>query len=149
MIWYKDGVEIKDDKRRKQTSDGTVHMLTIRKSDPNDAGEYSAKIGEEITKAKLIVEGAIATITCPLTDVSANAKEDVTMSCELSKPNRKVTWYQDGTEIKPNEKFILQTDGTKQKMTIKNVNESDTGEYICRLGEEETNAMVTIGGKLR
>ena len=150
VAWYKDGVEIKDDdKRTKRSSAGSVHSLTIRKTCMEDAGEYSARIGEEVTKAKLVVEQAVATIKSPLADVSVPLSQNVVLSCELSKPNRKVSWYKNGTEIKPSDRIVVETSGTKQTLTVKKCTKHDAGEFTCRIGEEETKAKVTIAGKLK
>ena len=147
VIWFKDGEEIKDDKRRKSTSDGSVHTLTIRKTEGQDAGEYTAKIGEEVTKANLVVEEAVANFRAPLTDASVAVKQTAVLSCEVSKPNCKVSWYKNGTEIKPSDTLLPETNGTNQTLTIKNVNKMDAGEYTCCIGDEETKANLTIVGK--
>ena len=147
VIWFKDGEEIKDDKRRKSTSDGSVHALTIRKTEGKDAGEYTAKIGEKVTKAKLVVEEAVANFRAPLTDASVAVMQTAVLSCEVSKPNCKVSWYKNGTEIKPSDTVLPETNGTNQTLTIKNVNKMDAGEYTCRIGNEETRANLTIVGK--
>ena len=112
-----------------------------------DAGEYFAKIGEEVTKAKLVVEEALATFTSPLTDVSVSTSQNLVLSCELSKPNRKVSWYKNGAEIKASERIVVETNGTKQILTIKNCTKKDAGQFTCRIGKEETEAKVTVAGK--
>ena len=149
VIWLKGGAEIKDDKRVKSTSEGTVHTLTIRKTESKDAGEYTAKIGEEMTKARLLVEEAVANFTAPLTDVPVAAMQNAVLSCEVSKPNCKVSWYKDGTQIKPSDTVLPETNGTNQTLIIKNVNTMDAGEYTCRIGDEQTKAKLTVLGKFR
>ena len=58
VLFFKNGQEIKIDKKHfKQTSKGTVHKLTISDSVLDDAGEYSAKIGDQATECKLTVIG--------------------------------------------------------------------------------------------
>ena len=147
VVWFKDGVEIKDDKRRKSSSEGAVHTLTIRKTEGKDAGEYTAKIGEEITKAELVVKAAVANFQAPLTDVSVAVMQTAVLSCEVSKPNCKVSWYKNGTEIKRSDAVLPETNDPKQTLTIKNVNKMDAGEYTCRIGDEETQAKLTVLGK--
>ena len=57
--WFKNGKEIKPDKKRgiQPKVKGTKHSLTIPKTQRDDAAEYTVKIGDEETKAKLTVEG--------------------------------------------------------------------------------------------
>ena len=56
--WFKNGKKItKPDKRIQLKDDGAQHTLTIDKSVLDDGAEYSAKIGDQSTVGKLIVEG--------------------------------------------------------------------------------------------
>ena len=55
--WYKNGKEIKPDKRHQITVDGKVHKLTITGATLQDAAEYSAKIKDAKTAAPLVVTG--------------------------------------------------------------------------------------------
>ena len=57
--WFKDGKEIKPDKKRGIVLkvDGSKHTLTIPKTLKDDTTEYSVKCGDQETKGKLSVEG--------------------------------------------------------------------------------------------
>ncbi len=147
VTWYKDGKQLPEDRRVKSSASGAVHTLTIRKTNVGDAGEYSAVIGGEKTKAQLVVKETEANITKPLKDVSVRASEDLTLVCELSKPNRKVTWLKNGKEVVPGDGVEVKTEGTKQILTVKKVDNKGAGEYSCRCGEEITSGEVAVLGK--
>ena len=56
--WFKNGKKItKPSKRIQLRDDGPEHTLVIDKSELDDGAEYTAKIGDESTTGKLIVEG--------------------------------------------------------------------------------------------
>ena len=57
--WFKDGKEIKSDKKRGIVLkvDGTKHTLTIPKALKDDTAEYSVKCEDQESKGKLMVEG--------------------------------------------------------------------------------------------
>ncbi len=57
--WLKDGKEVKPARKKGITTktDGRRHSLTIPRPVSDDSAEYTAKCGEEETKAKLTVEG--------------------------------------------------------------------------------------------
>ena len=57
--WFKNGKEIKPDKKRGITIavDGTKHTLTIPKSVAEDSAEYTVKLGDQQTMGKLTVTG--------------------------------------------------------------------------------------------
>ncbi len=55
--WLKNGKEIQPDDRVDISVDGTVHKLTIPKSAVDDSAEYTVKLGDLTTAAKLAVNG--------------------------------------------------------------------------------------------
>ena len=56
--WYRDGKKImKSDKRATVASDGVKHKLTIKDAKLPDAAEFTAKVGDVDTAAKLTVSG--------------------------------------------------------------------------------------------
>ena len=57
--WFKDGKEIKPDKKKGITTktDGRKLSLTIPAALAADTGEYSVKVGDEVTECKLTVQG--------------------------------------------------------------------------------------------
>ncbi len=59
VVFLKNGKPVKiDNKRIKQVSKGTVHQLVIDESVLDDTAEYTAKLGDQTTKAKLTVDKA-------------------------------------------------------------------------------------------
>ena len=58
--WFKDGKEIKPDKKKGITTkiDGRKHSLTIPSSMLHDSGKYSVEVGDNKTERKLTVEGS-------------------------------------------------------------------------------------------
>ncbi len=57
VTWLKDGKELKPDKNHEIKVEGKKHSLIMKNTSSADSGEYTCKLGDEITSAKLIVEG--------------------------------------------------------------------------------------------
>ena len=55
--WLKDGKKLKPDKHTKVKADGTVHQLILENAKVSDSGEYTAKVPQDKTTAKLLVQG--------------------------------------------------------------------------------------------
>ena len=55
--WLKNDKPIKPDKNTKIEVDGTVHKLTIPKTELADQAVYTVKVGDEKTSGKLSVSG--------------------------------------------------------------------------------------------
>ena len=62
--WFRNGKKIKPDKRTKITVDGTVHKLILTQTKVDDTSEFTAKIPDDTTSAKLTVEGTLPTVLC-------------------------------------------------------------------------------------
>ena len=57
--WLKDGTVLKADSRIQMISEKKTQKLIIQKVTSSDSGEYTCKVGNVSTTAKLIVEGKL------------------------------------------------------------------------------------------
>lgn len=74
-------------------------------------------------------------------------KEELVLSCDVSRPDGAVQWYKDGTEIHTNADIAIQDEGNKRKVTIHSAKLSDAGTYTCRAGDNVLIFKVNIRGK--
>lgn len=74
-------------------------------------------------------------------------KEELVLSCDVSRPDGAVQWYKDGTEIRTNPDITIQAEGNERKVTIHSAKLSDTGTYTCRAGDNVLIFKVNIRGK--
>ena len=72
---------------------------------------------------------------------------DFTFWCELSKPNKKVTWYKDGIEIPLEDAhYTISSDEYKYTLSIVDCTLSDGAEYTMRIDDVSTAATLTVAG---
>ena len=90
---------------------------------------------------------APVTFTVPLKDTECEVDEEVTLSCELSKPDQKVKWLKNGKPIKPDKKTKIIADGKVHKLTIPKSALDDTAEYTVKLGNNTTSGNLTVKGE--
>ncbi len=83
----------------------------------------------------------------PLQDTVAEVDDEVTMSCEVSKPNQKVKWLKNGKPIRPDKRVKITVEGNVHKMTLPKSVLDDTAEYTVKLGEETTSGKLTVNGE--
>lgn len=57
VSWFIDNNEVNTNEKYQLTSYGSVHVLEIYDTSEKDQTTVSAKVGEDITSARLIVEG--------------------------------------------------------------------------------------------
>ena len=79
-----------------------------------------------------------AQFTVPLKEVQSVEGQTVEMSCELSKPDQKVTWLKDGVELKPDDHCDVVVDGCVHRLTIHNATLEDEAEYTVKLTDDVT-----------
>ena len=87
------------------------------------------------------------TFTVPLQDTVVEVDDEVSMSCELSKPGQKVKWLKNGKPIRPDKRIKITVDGNVHKMTFPKSVLDDTAEYTVKLGEETTSGKLTVKGE--
>ena len=86
--------------------------------------------------------------TVPLQDVTVQKDEEVTLLCELSKPDQKVTWLKNGKPLSFKEKnrYKVSADGTKHTLIIPKADVEDATEFTCSLNGVKTQGTVTVKG---
>lgn len=74
-------------------------------------------------------------------------KEELVLSCDVSRPDGTVQWYKDGTEIRTNADVTIEAEGNRRKVTVHSAKMSDTGMYTCRAGDNVLIFKVNVRGK--
>lgn len=85
--------------------------------------------------------------TVKLQNYTAVEKDEVILSCELSKAAGNVKWFKDEEEIFPSKNVLIQSDGKKRTLVIKKAAKSSVGAYTCDCGTDKTTANLNIEGK--
>lgn len=86
--------------------------------------------------------------TVPLKDTTVPEEETVTLTCETSKANQKVTWLKNGKplNLKDKNQYKIVSEGTKHTLTIPKCVKEDTAEFTCQLGDKKTSGKLTVEG---
>lgn len=74
-------------------------------------------------------------------------KEELLLTCEVSRADGVIQWYKDGVELQQGHNTTIQADGTKRNLTICSAQLSDTGTYTCRAGDNVLMFKVNIRGE--
>lgn len=73
--------------------------------------------------------------------------EEVTMSCEVSKPDQKVQWLKDGKPIRPDRKTKMTSDGKVHRLSITKSDFDDAADYTAKVGDETTTGKLKMVDK--
>lgn len=81
-----------------------------------------------------------------LQDYTATEKDEVTLSCELSK-DVPVVWYHGEKELTASKMLLMGSEGTRRVVVLKKVERQDEGRYVCDCGTDKTTAAITVEGE--
>nr|XP_019945263.1 PREDICTED: obscurin-like protein 1 [Paralichthys olivaceus] len=147
VSWFKDGVELFCKTGLDMKRDGSFRKLMIHSAKVSDSGLYSCSLADDVVTFHVDIEAPPVTFAdIPEEELfkSVVEREQLVLSCDVSRTDGVVQWYKDGAEMKPSNNVSLQTEGTRRDLTIHSAQLSDTGTYTCRAGDHVLIFKVTI-----
>ncbi|XP_058888052.1 obscurin-like protein 1 [Acipenser ruthenus] len=145
--WYKDGQELLESDDVILESEGPHRRLIILQGRTEDSGEYVCDTADDsIFYQVTVIEPAVQIVSPSQSPVELEflTEECVVLSCEVSRPNAYVRWYQDGLELEETEDLILETEGVHRRLIIPKAAVQDSAEYICDTVDDSVTFMVKI-----
>ncbi|XP_062862342.1 obscurin isoform X4 [Trichomycterus rosablanca] len=136
--WYKDGVELAAGEKVTVEAKDTLRSLTVQSVQISDAGTYTCRAGDSALIFKVNVREPPVMIIYPKEDVhlDRHVPEEIVLSCELSRPNGKVTWFKDGQKLQESENMGFKTEGPYRRLKIFHSRVEDSGEYVCDTADD-------------
>ncbi|KFV66309.1 Titin, partial [Dryobates pubescens] len=140
--WFHKNVELKQSDKCKIISQRKVHKLMLHGISPDDAGEYTALVGQIECKAKLFVESI--QITKTMKSIEIPETKTASFQCEVSHFNVPAVWLKNGVEIEMSEKFKIVVQGKLHQLNIMNTSSEDSAEYTFVCGNDRVSATLTV-----
>ncbi|KAF7659758.1 hypothetical protein LDENG_00293770, partial [Lucifuga dentata] len=144
VVWFKNGLRLHPSKVVHMSTEGAVHTLAIKEVTVDDTAMIKVEAMGKSSEAMLTVLEGDLYFTVNLQNYTAVEKDEVILSCELSKAAAEVKWFKDGNEIFPSKNVLIQSDGRKRTLLIKKVAKSSTGAYTCDCSTDKTTATLNI-----
>ncbi|KAG7233679.1 hypothetical protein INR49_006716 [Caranx melampygus] len=144
VVWYKNDIRLHPSKVVHMSEDGKVHTLAFKEVTTDDTSMIRVEAMGKTSEAMLTVLEGDLYFTAKLQNYTAVEKDEVILSCELSKASGEVQWFKDGKEIYPSKNVLLQSDGKKRTLVIKKASKSDMGTFTCDCGTDKTTAQLNI-----
>ncbi|XP_052087344.1 titin-like isoform X2 [Mytilus californianus] len=150
--WYKDGmnIDVNSGTFSKQQNKNQ-YQLTIRSANKTDSGWYSVNVNDRIRKARVTVNDRIrkARVTVKdfftklLKDINCNEGDNIKFSCKSIESTSPAKWSKN-KEVISNSRCILEHINHTHRLTIKNVEPSDSGHYCIIVNGRTSNAILNV-----
>uniref|UniRef100_A0A8C6V9J3 Obscurin like cytoskeletal adaptor 1 n=1 Tax=Naja naja TaxID=35670 RepID=A0A8C6V9J3_NAJNA len=143
VLWYKDGEKVEESQDLLLENEGPHCRLILVSAHIQDTGEFVCDAGGDSEAFPDLLSSVLLWIL-PHTYW---ALEQVTLACELSRPNALVHWYKDGKEVEETEGLRLESEGPHHRLIIASAQVQDTGEFVCNLGGDSVFFTVAVSGQ--
>ncbi|XP_023278851.1 obscurin-like protein 1 isoform X1 [Seriola lalandi dorsalis] len=147
VCWYKDEMQLISNSAIEIHSDGNTRTLVVQSAELCHSGVYRCTTQDDTMEFQVEIKAPPVTFAdIPEEDLfkSVVEKEQLVLSCEVSRTDGLVQWYKDGTEMQPSNNITMQAEDTKRNLTIHSAQLSNTGTYTCRAGDNILIFKVTI-----
>ncbi|XP_047193057.1 uncharacterized protein LOC118320565 isoform X3 [Scophthalmus maximus] len=147
VYWHTDGEQLLPKSQYEIETKDNLRPLAIHSAEVRHSGQYSCEATDDHIEFKVDVAALPVTfVDLPEEDLfkSVVEKEQLVLSCEVSRTDGVVQWYKDGADMQPSNNVAMQAEGTRRNLTIHSAQLSDTGTYTCRAGDHVLIFKVTI-----
>ncbi|XP_048657350.1 obscurin isoform X35 [Marmota marmota marmota] len=127
---------------------GTLHLLTLHKVTPEDAGTISFQVGSCSSEAQLKVT-AKNTVVRGLENVDVPEGGEALFECQLSRPEVAAhTWLLDDEPVytSENAEVVYFENGLRHLLLLKNLRPQDSCRVTFLAGDMVTSAFLTVRG---
>ncbi|KAK3703484.1 hypothetical protein RRG08_024788 [Elysia crispata] len=145
VTWFRDGKELKAGGKYEFVKDGLKRRLFIKNCSIKDDGKYTCRLLSHETTADLFVSPDVKFMK-RLSDKKCKEKETVVLDGKATNPHKHpYKWLKDGKELDTGgAKYDVTQKGEVYKLTIKDTDMGDTGEYTLQIGERPNRCHVEV-----
>ncbi|KAF7668343.1 hypothetical protein LDENG_00020560 [Lucifuga dentata] len=142
--WRRGRVILKPGDKYEMKQEGRLTKLIINNVEESDAGKYTCKTADSHSTAELTVKAPPITFKVKLKNMQVEEENNLTMSCELSKPGLAVEWRKGDELLKNSIKYQIKKQDSVMELVIKNTQLDDSGLYSCSYSDIKTTANITV-----
>ncbi|XP_059620360.1 titin-like [Phlebotomus argentipes] len=143
--WFKNGKELQFNKHVQLTIDGKRQKLNIYDTELSDQAEYSCKVADNVSTARLTVEEPLVDFIIKLPDTTTVTKDtNATFTVELTKPDVETVWYKNDKKIKQSSKYTIEVEGTIRRLIVHDCTEEDEHSYSCSVLNRKTVSKLRV-----
>ncbi|XP_054623324.1 obscurin isoform X2 [Dunckerocampus dactyliophorus] len=142
--WKLQDVPLQNNEMNVINTEGRAHSLTLRGVTVADSGTVTFSVGNHTSTASLTVRAATVLFKKNLDSQEGTEGDKVTLSCETTSPDCKVSWQKGFTLLTHGDKYTIEHSAATHTLTIHKLKLEDSGEYSCDTGDKKSFATVTV-----
>ncbi|XP_058246255.1 obscurin [Hemibagrus wyckioides] len=142
--WWKGEEHLTPGGRYQMRQDGKIAEMEITNVLSDDAGIYSCDAGNHKSSAEVKITALPITFKRELQDQVCKEGDKAVFVCELSKPAAPVEWRKGRVLLKPGNKYKMRLEGKLTKLEINNLEEGDSGNYVCKTKDVQSTAELSV-----
>ncbi|CAL1540886.1 unnamed protein product, partial [Lymnaea stagnalis] len=145
VIWLREGKELKPGGKYEFVKEGLKRKLVVKNCSIKDDGKYTCQVLDQTTTAELFVSPDVKFMK-KLADKTCKEKETISLECKATNPHKHpFQWLLNGQPIKTDSpKYEVSQKGEIFKLTVKDVDIGDSGEYTIQIGDRPNRCNVTV-----
>ncbi|XP_041663266.1 obscurin-like isoform X15 [Cheilinus undulatus] len=147
VSWYKDNQLIDDTERYCSEEQGVFRSLVVLNAGLEDSGEYTCDAKDD----KMVF---YITVKEPPVQIIGNsgtpehhilvAGDDLTLECEVSRPNATVQWLRNDEILKQDTRIKIDSHDVVRKLVLSGLQPSDSGKYVCDAIDDKLITIVEV-----
>ncbi|XP_059895399.1 obscurin-like protein 1 isoform X11 [Gadus macrocephalus] len=145
--WYRDGLEVEENKNLILEVDGIYRRLIIPETSVQDSAEYVCDTADDsVTFFVNIAEPPVRFMRPRkmASVVERFAGEAMVLDCEVSRANAEVTWKRNGEEVEDSRKVTILEDVVLRQLTVHCLSLEDAGQYVCDAKDDVMDFQVKV-----
>ncbi|XP_049602918.1 obscurin isoform X4 [Syngnathus scovelli] len=147
--WKLQDVPLQNNDMNVIKTQGCSHSLTLRGVTAADSGVVTFSVGNHASTASLTVRAPPVFFKKTLDSQEGTEGGKVTLSCQTSSSDCKVSWRKGSTLLSHGEKYSIEQRADIHTLSIHKLKPEDSGEYSCDTGDNKSTAAISVKEHVR
>ncbi|XP_042333179.1 obscurin isoform X7 [Sceloporus undulatus] len=145
VVWRKDGVELKADKRYQMREIGEKRVLIITGLRAEDKGDYCCETKHDKCNIQVTpIVPRVVKFVKGLHNIVAEEGKEAVFKCVVSPADAAVTWSRNGTKIEASKKYVISQKDSNHSLTITDLTLKDSGEISAEVEGVQSKANLKV-----